>query len=133
MSLDVWEIYEQFAQSDRSLMDEKHRGLLAVCDLRQEVASGGVDSYFRYWGADSAPAALAALPEILGSEWANLLEEAMDLFGAPFPINCDDRARFLDNNDLEETLEDLDRRLYDLEEAIDADACLNGYIASRFG
>ena len=133
MSLDIWEIYEQFAQSDRSSMDEKHRGLLAVCDLRQEVASGGLDSYFRYQGADSAPAALAALPEILGSEWANLLEEAMDLFGAPFPINCDDRARFIDDHDLEESLGELERRLYDLEEAIDADACLNAYIARHFG
>ncbi len=30
-------------------------GIAAICDLRQEVNSGGFDSYFRYWGGDSAP------------------------------------------------------------------------------
>jgi hypothetical protein len=57
----------------------------AICDLRQEVNSGGFDSYFRYWGGDSASDALRALPGILGTEWAKLLSAAMGFLGADYP------------------------------------------------
>lgn len=60
---DVWDVYNTLSQHNRSSLNGDQRGLLAVCDLRQEVNSGGFDAYFRYWGGDSAPMALATLPE----------------------------------------------------------------------
>jgi hypothetical protein len=41
------------------------------------VNSGGFENYFRAWGGNSAGDALAALPTLLGHEWADLLRAAM--------------------------------------------------------
>ena len=60
-------------------MTDRQRAVLAICDLRQEVNSGGFDRYFRHYGGSSAHEALSALPAVLGAEWAALFREAMDL------------------------------------------------------
>ena len=126
---DVWDVYNILLKRDRWSLSDAQRGLVAVCDLRQEVNSGGFDSYFRYWGGNSAPEALAALPGLLSHEWADLLSEAMALLGPNYPTTQDVREELLDNQDLDEQLEALDDRYYALEGAMDADGRLNEYLA----
>ena len=78
---DVWDRYGQLADQEPAALTPAQRGLVAVCDLRQEVNAGGFDTYFRAWGGNSADVALAALPDLLGQEWADLLQSAMTLLG----------------------------------------------------
>ena len=125
---DVWHYYEEHQNADRSLLTAFERGVLAVCDLRQEVNSGGFDSYFRYGGGDTARDALQALPDSLGDSWAALLLEAMSVFGQEYPTNRDERERTLEEPGVEETLDDLAARYFELEGADDADAMLTAYL-----
>ncbi|WP_165956861.1 DMP19 family protein [Kribbella antibiotica] len=120
MTIDAWAFYEQYAESDRSSLSERERQVLAVCDFRQEVNSGGFDSYFRYSGGDTALTAITALPRLLGSRWADLLGEAVALFGAPYPLDPDDRSEKVGSFDLDE----LDKRFYTLEASTNADGKL---------
>lgn len=133
MGIDVWEFYEQYAEEDRSSLNERDRQVLAICDFRQEVNSGGFDSYFRYWGGDTALTAVAGLPRLLGSGWADLLGEAVALFGVPYSLDADDRAEKIDDNSLDATLGDLDKRFYKLEATAGADAKLTEAIGARRG
>lgn len=126
---DVWDIYNILSERDRSSLNDAQRALVAVCDLRQELNSGGFDSYCRYWGGNSAPEALAALPAIFSREWAELLSEAMALLGPNYPTTQDVREGLLDSQDLDDQLETLDDRYYALEGAMDADRRLNDYLA----
>lgn len=128
MSTDVWTFYERAADTDRSNLTDVQRAALAICDLRQEVNAGGFDAYFRYWGGNTAPEALAALPAALGDEWASLLNEAMQVLGPNYPSDPDARAELLDQGDLENRLNDLDTRYYELEESVDADQRLNAFL-----
>ncbi|PUA80895.1 DMP19 family protein [Nocardioides currus] len=91
--MDIRQLYEAYATSEsrRPLRDEQ-RQLLAVCDLRQEVNSGGFDSYLRFWGADTASDALAIVGCALGEPWRQVLVEALDLFGTANPSTADERA-----------------------------------------
>lgn len=127
---DPWTLYEALGQGDRSALPKAQREVFAVLDLRQEVNSGGFDSYFRYWGGDTALVALEALPRVLNPEWATLLADAVGLFGAPYPENTDTRATRLDELDLDDALDALDRRLLSLEEQSDVDQALGSYLAS---
>jgi hypothetical protein len=133
MTTDVWEFYEQYAEEDRSLLGERDRQVLAICDFRQEVNSGGLDSYFRYWGGDTALTALTGLPRLLGTPWSNLLGEAVALFGAPYPLDPDDRAKKIDDASLGAKLDALDRRFYALETSSGADAKLTEAIGTNRG
>lgn len=126
---DAWSFYERRGAGTRDHLTERERQVAAICDLRQEVASGGFDSYLRYWGADTAPDAWAALPVALGQEWADLLAEAMVLFGSTFPANdVDARERVLDHAGVGEVLDAIDSRFYDLEASTDADVRLTRYL-----
>ncbi|WP_405063437.1 DMP19 family protein [Kribbella sp. NBC_01505] len=124
MTIDAWAFYEEFAESDRSSLSERERQVLAVCDFRQEVNSGGFDSYFRYNGGDTALTAMTALPRLLGARWADLFGEAVALFGAPYPPDPDERAEKIDDDSLDATLDELDKRFYLLEASTNADARL---------
>lgn len=133
MTTDLWDFYGQYAEFDRSALGERERQVLAICDLRQEVNSGGFDSYFRYWGGDTAPTAAAALSQLLGSPWADVLREAMALLGSPYPASADDRAEKIDGDSLDEALYDLDRRFYALEASTEADPRLAEVINANLG
>jgi hypothetical protein len=128
VATDVWDLYSQLGDVDRCTLSEGERKVLAICDLRQEVNAGGFDRYFRYWGGNSAAEAVTALPELLGQDWAELLHEAMELLGDPYPGDLGDRADRIDRGDLDESLHELDERLYALEGVSDADGRLNAYI-----
>jgi hypothetical protein len=125
---DVWDLYGQLADQEPGTLTSAQRGLVAVCDLRQEVNAGGFENYFRAWGGNSAHTALASLPQLLGQEWAELLASAMALFGPTYPPDPDERGSTLDRLDLDDHLSELDERLYDLEAEADADAKLNAYL-----
>ena len=58
-----------------------------------------------------------------------VLGEAMALFGPDYPAASRDRARILDSIGLDETLEELDRRFFDLGATTDADAMVSAYLA----
>jgi Domain of unknown function (DUF4375) len=128
MAADVWDLYELLSEVDRPTLTEGLRRVLAICDLRQEVNSGGFDGYFRYWGAAHVADAVEGLPEVLGQDWAGLLREAVELLADPYPDNADDRADRLDRGDLDESMSDLDERFYALESSSSADTRLNEYI-----
>lgn len=125
---DVWDRYAQLADQEPAALTPAQRGLVAVCDLRQEVNAGGFDTYLRAWGGNSADVALAALPDLLGQEWADLLQSAMALLGTTYPSHPDERGETLDRLDLDDRLHELDERFYALEAGSDADVRLNTYL-----
>jgi hypothetical protein len=128
--VDVWDVYSTLSRPDRSTLNDVQRGLVAVCDLREEVNSGGFDRYFRYWGGNSALDASRVLRGLLGQDWADLLKEAIDLLGPEYPTAQADRESLVDARDLDDQFEDLDARYYALESSTDADARLNEYLSS---
>ena len=124
--MNIWQLYEAYAtpESRRPLSDEQ-RQLLALCDLRQEVNSGGFDSYLRFWGADTASDALAIVGGALGEPWRQVLVEALDIFGSANPRTADERAEALDDAaEADDVLGVLDERFFELEGSQDADAAL---------
>ncbi|MFO7689115.1 MAG: DUF4375 domain-containing protein [Cryobacterium sp.] len=120
----VWDFHFEVADGERDRLMPMERQVLAICDLRQEVQSGGFDSYFRYWGGDTAPLAQNAIGHLLGWPWANLLAEAMSIFGEVYPLDCDLRTEQLKVLDADATLDEFDTRLNDLEAQQDSDALL---------
>lgn len=130
MHTDAWSFYVELGEQDRSALSEVHAQVAAICDLRQEVNSGGFDSYFRYWGGNTARTALAALPTILGQVWADLLGDAMSLLGPDYPDDQRIREVRLDTPGVDETLDILDTKYHDLEAAVDADALVSAHLVS---
>jgi len=114
----------------RDGLSAQERGVAAICDLRQEVNSGGFDSYFRYWGGDSAPEALGALRETLGAGWAELLREGMALFGPDYSRDSAVREAVIDDRGLDVRFEELDARFFELEAATDSDRILSQHLAA---
>jgi hypothetical protein len=131
MGTDVWEFYERYAEEDRSSLNERDRQVLAICDFRQEVNSGGFDSYFRYWGGDTALTAAAGLSRLLGAAWSDLLGEAVAQFGVPYSLDADERAEKIDGESLGAKLGELDLRFYKLEATGGADAKLAEAIGAK--
>lgn len=127
---DVWAVYGQLVDRDPSTWTPAERSVVAICDLRQEVNAGGFEGYFSAWGGDSAPEALAALPGILGDEWATLLRTAMAIFGSSYPADADARQEALDRDDLGTRLSEVDDRFYALEASTDADVQLSAHLGS---
>lgn len=121
---DVWEFYEAHVEGSRQDLTPIQRGVAAICDLRQEVNSGGFENYFSYWGGNTADEALAVLPTSLGADWAALLQDAMDLFGPNYPKDQSQRETLIEELDLYEAFGALDERFYALEASTDADARL---------
>lgn len=121
----VWDFHGALGEDSRHGLTAAEQGVAAICDLRQEVNAGGFDSYFRYGGGNTAPAALANLPTTLGQEWAALLTEAIGLFGASYPTDPDARADMIDDLQLDQAFDDLDRKFLVLEGQTDADTLLS--------
>jgi hypothetical protein len=127
---DAWSRYEAFGEGDRSTLTPRQRQVFAICDLRQEVNSGGFDSYFRHWGGDTASLALEALPEALGQPWATLLREAMQTLGPAYPADANARTAVLDIRNLDDAMHSFDSRYFELEEATDADRLIDAYLSA---
>lgn len=124
--MDIWKLYEAYATPEaRRPLSDKQRQLLAVCDLRQEVNSGGFDSYLRFWGADTSSDALAILGGALGEPWRQVLNEALGVFGTASPSTADERAAVIDGAaEADDVLGLLNERFFELEGSQDADAAL---------
>lgn len=120
----VWDFYGALGEDARHGLTATEQPVAAICDLRQEVNAGGFDSYFRYGGGNTAPAALAGLPTTLGPEWAVLLTEALGLFGESYPMDPDARADVIDDLQLDQAFEDLGHKFLVLEGQTDADTLL---------
>ena len=127
---DAWSFYEWLGERPRATLTKEQLEVAVICDLRQEVNSGGFDSYFRYRGGNSAQLALAALPGVLGQEWADLLQAAMSQLGTDYPIDVDVRERLVDGPGVGEALHALDAGFYDLEASTEADALLTAHLTS---
>lgn len=127
---DAWSFYESLGVQRRSMLTVVQREVVAICDLRQEVNSGGFEVYFRYGGGNTAQDAVGALPAVLGQEWADLLSAAMSLLGPDYPLDIDTREKRLDAPGVEEALNSLNARYYGLEEATDADALVSSHLTS---
>jgi hypothetical protein len=99
--------------------------VLALGEIRAEVNSGGFDFYFRYSYRKNAPAAfeaarLAGCPALMA-----LVEEAIALIGCDV-LNLDDEDVLYDRlEQIEDDLEELDKRFYDLEKTTDLDTALS--------
>ncbi|MEI2649192.1 MAG: DUF4375 domain-containing protein [Dermatophilaceae bacterium] len=126
--VEIWHFYEELGDRPRSELSTSMQGLAAICDLRQEVSSGGFDVYFRYWGGDTAPVALEALSTTLGDEWATVLRDAMSLFGGAYPTRQEERESMLEELDIDDALDDLDRRFLKAEASLNADALLSALL-----
>ena len=131
MTLSAWDVYGELSTREFEALSSSQRNLVSVLDLRQEVNSGGFENYFRAWGGNTAPVALGALPGLISQEWAELLSEAMSLFGAAYPSDPDERGDFIDANDLYDALSDLDSRYYELEGTVEADAILDEWVKAH--
>lgn len=120
----AWELYGAIGSGPRDKLNSQQRGLLAVCDLRQEVSADGFEGYFSAWGGDTALDALEALPPLLGYRWAAVLREAMEALGDTYPSGPDERYVALQDVDDAE-LNDLFARFLALESTTDADRRLD--------
>ena len=126
---DVWVFYESLPEGSRDTLTSTERGIAAICDWRQEVNADGFEGYFAYWGGNTAAEALSALPTCLGQEWADLLEQAMRLFGPSYPTEQSRRESLIEELDLYDAFDALDQRFYDLEGSSEADARLTAALA----
>jgi hypothetical protein len=97
-------------------MTVEQRLVFGLFSLRQEVDSGGFDSYFRYSGGDTAALALEGA-SLLSPRWSELIEDACRSLGSPYPLDIDTREQVLDRLEKEQPdlLARLDRRKYALE------------------
>ncbi|HZW41901.1 MAG TPA: DUF4375 domain-containing protein, partial [Agromyces sp.] len=84
--------------------------------LRQEVDSGGFDSYFRYTGGDTAALAVEGA-RLLSPQWSALIEDAYRSLGSPYPLDIHSREQILDRLEKEQPdlLTRFDERKYALE------------------
>ena len=125
---DSWDLYNRICDQPIHSLPIWQQQLVAVCNLRQEVGANGLTGYFYYSYGDSAPIALEVLPSILGQSWADLLLQAMQVFGPNYPTESETRSGLLDEIDVEDRLDELDNAFYALETATNADMLMNGFV-----
>jgi hypothetical protein len=117
----AWKLFEQLWDTDPSILSRDQLLLVALAGVRQEINSGGFDSYFRYSYGDHAPFAVEAANEVGSAAFAALISEGMARLGLdPYPGDPSVREASIDDHELE--FGDLDQAYYDLEAADDLDA-----------
>lgn len=128
--MDCWSAYEQLQDRPRDGLSDAEMALVCLGDLRQEVNSGGFDSYLRYWGANTAPQAVATCRSVseLGA-LAEVLVEALDRIGTYDP-DPDVRFEAIDSRDV--TFDDLDDRFYEIEADADLDSVMDRLAREAF-
>jgi hypothetical protein len=68
---------------------------------QSEVANGGLHQFFWNGTGVLAPEAVAGFGAMGLDDWAGILAEAMQFFGDPYPRDCAERKRILDQVDQE--------------------------------
>lgn len=129
ISPEPWTIFEQLQRRDSASLTSDERLVLALGEMRAEVNSGGFDFYLRYPSRKNAPAAseaarLAGFPAL-----ADLIREAIALVGRDVLDRDDEDALYDRLEQVEDDLEDLDERFYDLEKTADLDTALSQLVA----
>ncbi|WP_420819091.1 DMP19 family protein [Nocardioides iriomotensis] len=99
-SITVWSLYQELSGVDPKTLTPALRELVLMCDLFQEVSFDGLGGYFGSRRGNSAEAALRVLPDLLGEEWAEMLEAAMRLLGEEYPASPEDRAAIIEKRGL---------------------------------
>jgi hypothetical protein len=128
-SPDAWTVVDRLQHRDPVSLTRDERLVLALGELRTEVNSGGFDFYLRYPYRKNAPAASEAARLAGCSALATLIEEAIALVGRDV-LHLDDVDALYDRlEQVEDALEDLDERFYDLEKTTDLDIALSRLVA----
>lgn len=131
-----WRVFDHLvvlSNDDRSALERmtsEQQQVLAFNLLRTEVNHGGFDFFFRYRG-NFAPVAREVA--FASPAWAELIGEACDALGIPYPSDeegfCEALER-LDDQD-PDLLARLDQRLYQLEVDEPPDQVIDGFIWSH--
>lgn len=130
-----WRVFERLAAAELAAPEEvtswtaDERTLFGGQMLRQEVASGGFDSYLRYSGAQSLSGAIEAAA-LLGPGWIELLREVEATLRETSPGDFDAREALLDELP-EDLLDAWDARLLELEATSTADETFDAWVWSR--
>jgi hypothetical protein len=124
-SPDAWTIVEQLQNRDPASLTSDERLLLALGEARDELNSGGFDFYLRYPSRKNAPAASDAARLAGCHALADLINNAIELVGRDLLDRDDEYALHERLGQVEDDLEDLDERFYDLENNYDLDTALN--------
>ena len=86
--------------------------LLAAHWCHSEVCNGGFSQFFTNPTGVLAPEALQAFKAIGLNEWANVLEQAMSVFGGSYPREQRDRLKILDSINRKEAFHALNDRFF---------------------
>jgi hypothetical protein len=103
--------------------------VLALGEVRSEVNHGGFDFYLRYPYRKNAPIAVEAARVAGSPALADLIEEAIALVGRDELHLGDEDALYGRLEQVEDDLDDLDRRFRDVENTADLDAALSRLVA----
>lgn len=124
----AWTVFESLVLRDVDELSPAERQLVSVCSVRQEINSGGFDSYFRTSYGDTAPLAIETATAMGSPELAALIAQAVDRLGLdPYPSDCTVREDAIDDFDVE--FDDLDEAYYALERDHDLDALTEQLVA----
>lgn len=125
----AWSMFDQLQHRDSASLTRDERLVLALGEIRTEVNHGGFDFYFRYPSRKNAPIAVEAARVAGNPALAVLIEEAIALVGHDVLQRDDEVALYDRLEQVEDDLDDLDRRFYDLENTADLDAALSRLVA----
>jgi hypothetical protein len=128
-SPNAWSVFGQVQQRDLASLTRDERLVLALGEIRTEVNHGGFDFYLRYPYGKNAPIAVEAARVAGSPTLAVLIEEAIALVGHDVLQLDDENALYDRLEQVEDDLEDLARRFYDLENTGDLDAALSRLVA----
>lgn len=127
---DTWTMFDQLQHRDPASLTRDERLVLALGEIRTEVNSGGFDFYLRYPPhRANAPIAVEAAREADCPALAALIEQAIALVGRDVLLLDGEHALYDRLEQVEDDLEDLDQRFYDLERTADFDAALSRLVA----
>ena len=131
-----WGVFDHLivlSNRDRSALERmtpEQQQVLAFNLLRAEVNHGGFDFFFRYRGSYGP---VARQVSFASPAWAELIGEACDALGFPYPFDeegfCEALERLEDQDP--GLLGRLDQRLYQLEVDEPPDQVIDGFIWSR--
>jgi hypothetical protein len=85
---------EEFVRRFRSVGPETGH-LYAAHWCQSEICNGGLHQFFSNTTGLMAPEALDGFRAIGAADWAEILAEAMNFFGKPYPRERDDRQKLL--------------------------------------
>ena len=126
----AWAVFDQLQHGDPASLTRDERLVLALGEIRTEVNSDGFDFYLRYPPhRENAAIAVEAAREAGCPALAALIEEAIALVGRDVLLLDDEDALYDRLEQVEDDLEDLDQRFYDLEKTADLDVALSRLVA----